>query len=232
MATFLQLAQKVASESGTINGTLPTTVVAQTGRLGKIVGWVQAAWSDIQNRHAGWRWMQAEWTGNTVAATQRYTATALGLTRWAEWVTEGDTDEPVLSAYPQTGTVADARFLRFIPWPRFYATRLRGVQQSGWPSEFTIDNEGRIVLYPVPDAVYVLRGIYRKSAQVLAVDGDVPEAPERHHDTIVSAALVYLATHDEAGGQLPVWNLRMMRQMQALERDQLPPIVLMPGGFA
>ena len=40
MANFLALCQKTARESGTIEGVLPSTVVGQSGRLLKVVNWV------------------------------------------------------------------------------------------------------------------------------------------------------------------------------------------------
>lgn len=229
---FLQLAQRLASESGTVAGdTALTTVVGQTGRLGKIVRWTNDAWRSIQNAHNAWRWMRGEFEGSTVAAQVRYAgtefddvATAAAIDRFAEWVYTGDGNENRFSLYDPAIGVSDEGPLRYVDWDTFYTTRLRGVQTPGKPTAFAIDPASKLCLSPVPDAVYTVRGLYRKDTQVLAADADVPEMPLRFHDLIVDAGLMLLGAYDESMSQLPLWQLRRLANFSDLERDQLPII--------
>lgn len=46
---YLTLCQKVARESGVVAGVQPATVTSQTGRLLKIVSWVNDAWTWVSS---------------------------------------------------------------------------------------------------------------------------------------------------------------------------------------
>lgn len=60
---FLQLCQRAASECGVATGsairTVLPTVEGATGSLGRIVDWVNDAWSDVQMAHDDWDWMRS-----------------------------------------------------------------------------------------------------------------------------------------------------------------------------
>lgn len=232
MATYLALCQKLASDSGTISGTLPSTVVGQTQRLAKIVRWTNDAWRSIQNAHGSWRWMRSDFAGQTVIGQRRYTGTDFGISRLAEWIYSGMPEENRYSCYKTATGVADEGPLCFLDWDMFYATKMRGPQTSGRPAYFTITPENEIALAPLPDAAYTVRGPYRKDVQDLTVpaaidaspDDNIPEMPVRFHDLIVDVALMMLGTHDEAQVQVPLWRLRQLSLFSDLERDQLPRI--------
>lgn len=226
MASFLTLCQRVVSDSGTIEGTFPTAVTGQTGRLLKAVRWTNTAWESIQNAHASWRWMAGEFSGSTVATQIRYTPTQLSIaSRFGEWGVRGVCDERY-SIYKTATGVSDEAPLLFMPWDEFYVRRLKGTLTSNRPNTFSISPANEFCLSPTPDAVYTVRGPYRKSAQDLAADADIPEMPTRFHNIIVDAALDMLGAHDEAMSQIPLWRLRKVRGFSDLERDQLPPIQL------
>jgi hypothetical protein len=225
MSTFLALCQRVASESGTINGTFPTTVTAQTGRLAKVVRWTNDAWRSIQNAHGEWRWMRSDFSGPTVAGTRSYSGSDFSLTRLGEWMCRGE-DEDRYSIYLTATGVADERPLIFVEYDTFFTTFMRGTQTNDYPTHFTITPDNKIALHPIPDAVYTVRGPYRKSPQELTADADEPEMPARFHHLIADLALDYLGTHDEAVLQIPLWRLRRMAGFSDLERDQLPRITL------
>lgn len=223
MATFLQLCQRVASDSGTVNGAFPTTVVGQTGRLGKIVRWTNEAWRSVQNAHAGWRWMRSDFSGSTVSGTRSYSGSDLGVSsRFGEFVYSGYEDEQRFSIYLTATGVSDEGVLLFRDYEWFYTHCMRGTQTNDRPIYFTITPDNKLALHPIPDAVYTVRGPYRKDVQDLAVDADVPEMPARFHELIVDVALMSLGTHDEAPQQLQLWQLRKFGRFNDLERDQLP----------
>jgi hypothetical protein len=232
VSTFLELAQKVASESGTVPArtttALPTTVVSQVGRLGRIVRWTNDAWRSIQNSRAQWRWMRGELSGTISSGTQRYLYSALGAgspTRFAEWIVRGE-DETRWSCYKTSTGVSDEGPLNFLDWDTFYETQLRGTPPTNSrPQFFSIDDTDRLVFSPTPDATYTVRGWYRKDVQELSANSDTPEMPARFHDLILWEALKLLGNFDEAAvGQRAEWanNARIIRSQ--LERDQLPPI--------
>lgn len=230
MATFLQLCQRVGSDSGTISDGKLTTVVGQTGRLGQIVRWTNEAWRQIQNAHNTWLWMQSEFSGPTVASTQRYAYNAAGFTdsiavaaisRFADWI-YNDKGDSGFSLYDSTGVAAEQP-LTFMSWDALYNTT-RGTQTEGRPGYISITPQNQLALYKKPDAVYTIRGRYRKDVQDLAANDDVPECPSRFHDAIVDAALILLGTHDEAPAQIPLWQMRKSFNFCNLERDQLPRI--------
>ena len=232
MSTFLQLCQRVASDSGTIDGTFPTAVTGQTGRLAKIVRWTNDAWRSIQNAHEGWLWLQSEFSGSTVAGTRNYAGSALGVaSRFGEFVYTGDKNENRYSIYKTSDGVAYERQLQFVPYDEFRTSLMRGTQTNGAPSYFTIGPNEQLKLHPIPDAVYTVIGPYRKDVQELAADADTPEMPARFHDIIADAALMLLGTHDESQGQLQLWQLRQFAKWSALEQSQLPKMIW-PKAFA
>lgn len=229
MATFLALAQKLASESGTIEGTLPTTVTGQTKRLGKIVRWVNDAWRSIQNAHASWRWMRSDFSGPTVASQRLYTGAQMGVSsRFAEWICTGNSEtEHRYSCYLTATGVSDEGPLQFVDWDTFWSVCMRGTQTNGRPILFSVSPDNQLALHPIPDAVYTVRGPYRKDVQELTADGDIPEMPVRFHDLIVDVALANMLTvHDEAQAQIGLYRLRQIGRFCELERDQLPRITM------
>lgn len=220
---FLSLCKRVAQESGVFPGTdTPASVTGQSGRTLKLINWTAEAWTDIQRRRPTWRWMRDEFEVQTIAATQRYTAAAWNLTRWADWLRTDQDLEDGFSLYRTSIGAGDEAAISYMPWDEFYRYFLRGTYEAQRPQVFSVDDAGRIVFHPTPDAAYTFRGRYWKTPQVLAANADTPEAPERFHMAIVWRALLYLAQHDEGVEQAPNWNLDYMRLLGDLELSQLP----------
>jgi hypothetical protein len=227
MSTYLQLCQRAARESGTVSGdSSPSTVVGQTGRLGKIVSWIDSAWSDIQLDRSDWRWMRKELSATITSGTQRYTATALSVTSFGQWITKGDFNEDRWSLYVTADGVSTEGLINYLPWDDFFVSQLRGTPPSnGRPRFFSIDDQNRLVFSPTPDATYTVRGLYRKGVQALTANADIPEMPADYHMLIVWEALKLLGNYDEATlQQRAEWNQNARRIRFNLERDQLPPM--------
>lgn len=218
MATFLELARKVARESGTVTGNLPLSVTGQDGRLGKIVYWTADAWRQIQNRHNAWLWMRDEYQDTLSAGAAVYTAASFNLTRWAAWVA----DHESTTIYDQALGVVDERPLLFMPWGQYRRSYQRGLQQQNRPRHYSISPAGEICFGPTPDAAYVVRGEYRLAPQELVDNDDVPEMPARFHDLIAHLGLLLLAEHDEAGMHMVAAMRRYRELLNELQRDQLP----------
>jgi hypothetical protein len=230
VATFLQLCQQVARDSGTVSGTQPGSVSGQVGRLAKIVAYTAEAWTLIQNLHAAWRFLRAEFpaTAVTAAGTARYTAASWNITDLAEWIT----DDHSATLYLQSAGVGDEGEIRCIAWQDWRRLYDRGSQTNGRPSHWSISPAGEFCLGPIPDDVYVVGGEYRKVPQTLSANADEPLCPARFHDVIKYRALMLLAEYDEAPTAMATAASKYMPLLGNLERDQLPRIAIGAGPLA
>lgn len=226
MATYLELCQDVARESGTFpNIGDPQTVVNQSGRLLRLVNWVNDAWREVQREQKHWRWMLYDHTGNTVATVQSYNGADLGVSsRFGRWMPFDNGHECEVSVWDTAIGRSDEGYLRFVEWTdfrRIYMSR-GNAEETGKPRVCTLAPDGKLTVYPIPDKAYKLRCQYRRSFQDLVANTDVPEMPEDFHDAIKWKALVYLGMFDEATEQKPEWQSKYVRVMGHLRADQLP----------
>jgi hypothetical protein len=210
---------------------LPTTVTGQVKRLRLFVDYVREAYVDIQNAHRMWRWLQGYFIGDTIIGQTRYEAgnfddqtTVTPIDRFSQWGFKGSGDDIGVTMYLTTTGAVEEGPLRWLEWDTFYDTQLRGVQTPGKPQFYSITNDQKLIVSPPPDDVYTLRGRYRKSAQYLANDIDIPEMPVEFHTIIKDAALCYVEAFDE-GPRIPVYRLRMLPNFSMLESHQLPKVL-------
>ena len=230
MSSFLELAQDVARESGTVSGTNPTAVASQTGRLLKIVEWTAQAYVMIQNLHADWRWMQKTFSGNTTASAGQYTPASWSVTDLRDWLRDDrETGYQPHTIYLTATGVSDEGALREISWQQWRTRYGRGSQTNNYPAEYAISPAGEFSLGPIPDDDYTVQGEYRQAAVVLAVDADTPAMPSAFHDIIVWQAIMLLAEFDEAVEQRAAAILKYNALLEDLQRDQLPVVSL--GGL-
>lgn len=224
MSTYLTLCQETAKDSGTIS-TIgdPATTAGQTGRLLRITGWVRDAYNDIQRLSKTWRWMEDDFSGETVASVQEYDAAALGIDRFSSWVFDQGDLGSVVSIYKTADGQTDEGFLSFMDWSVFRRTAMIGTRaaETGKPVCFTVDRANKLRLWPTPDDAYTIRGSYMKSPQVLAADADIPEMPAEFHDLIKWTALIKLAVYDEAFEQIGAWKAEEGRLLSQLRTSQL-----------
>ena len=232
---FLQLAQKLASESGTLQDGVITTVTGQTGRKGKVCRWIADAWRAIQNAHQEWRWMESEFELALSASTRRYaygTATDTldsgAIDRFQRWIFNSDPEsDSGITLYDSSTGLSDEGVLLFREWDHFYKSFMRGEQTEGKPNYFTVTPQNELAFHSIPDGNdYVAIGRYQKSAQTLSADADEPECPAQYHDVIVDVAMMLLETFDENPGRITLLLLRRSAAFLALERDQLPNMIL------
>lgn len=229
MATFLELCQAVARDSGTVSGAQPVSVTGQSGRLAKICQFTAAAWTDIQNSRSAWAWMRKEFEGVTIAGTAEYTPAAWNIADLAAWIVESGS----VTLYDQTIGPADEHEIALISWDRYRFAYGRGAQVQQRPVAFAVKpSNGALMLGPAPDGVYVVRGEYRSAPQVLTANTDVPALPARFHDAIKWRALQLLAEHDEAPTAMATAAANYRRALGELERDQLPQITIGGGPLA
>ena len=237
MANYLQLVQKAVREIAVASGNQPSSVSGQTGVLNRMVNYVADAWRDIQNLHGSWRWMRKEVptaTALTSSGTAKYTPASWNITDFASWTG----DDPVneywpFSIYLQATGTDDENEIREIPWQSWRDRYGRGTQTSDRPTLYAISPANEFCLGAVPDAVYVIRGEYQKTAQVLSDNTDTPECPARFHDVIAWRAARYYLEHDEANPRM-IAGVRDQESeiLQRLELDQLPRMRIAGGPLA
>lgn len=225
MATFLQLAQDLARESGTLAGgvTLPT-VTGVSGRADKMVSWVRKAWVNIQNERDDWPWMRREFSSALTVGQKRYTAAQLGIaTRFGLWVK----DEPGFRTFtlydPDIG-VADEGEIRTIDYRDWRVRYDRGAQEQNRPTDWAVSPLQEFCVGAVPDKAYPINGEYRMSPQILAESNDIPEMPEQYHGAIVWEALKLLGLSDESPATSSGAISEYILARQNLNRDYLPEV--------
>lgn len=228
MSSFLEICQDAARESGTFSSDTPiSTAQSQTGRQLRLVNWVNSAYELIQTARSDWQWLRAEFSGQTVATQRRYTPAEMGIsTRFAEWFLRYKTAPNSFTSYLTADGQSDERFIDYMPWDEFYNTFLVGnsAETTGFPVAISIDPNDKLVIYPLPDAVYTIKGHYQKGPQVLSADADVPEMPSRFHKVITYRALILLAEFDEDTVHLPMWDFeytKIMSQLMKAERERI-----------
>lgn len=224
--TFLEIAQQLVRESGTADDGSPSTVVSQTGRMSKVIGWAKSAYTLIQTAEPEWRWMQRRFSGPTISGQRNYDGNDMGVTtRFKAFVCRNSPRENRFTIYETALGVSDEGKLSFVNYDDFVTRYVRGTQTNDKPSYFTIAPDGDLWLHPIPDGIYTIQGPYRRSAQALALDADEPEMPEEFHELIVEVGLMFLGVHDETP-QVTHWMLRRSERFNQLRRDQLPKLRL------
>lgn len=233
--TFLELVQAVARESGTYDpDALPATTVNAAGRTLTLCQWVIEAYIQIQTERADWLWLEAEFSGSTLAAVRSYDAAAMGIaSRFSRWIARDGRGLSYFSAYLTATGQTDEQFLDVYDWEEFRREAMVGsaATQSGRPTIVAVAPDRKLYLHEIPDAVYTVRGRYMKAPQVLSGDADTPEMPDEFHRLIVWRALLLMGTYDEAMEQMQLWSTFANQYMDRLIFDQTPAVAL-AGPFA
>lgn len=198
MATLIQLVNDLERESGTIyQAQRLTTVVNPVGRQEKMVEWIIEAWRIIQNARGDWPWMRKEFQSALIPNQSRYAASDFSVTDFAAWERDTPTYSP-FTLYDSAIGRKDERVLFPVTYQSWKIRWDRGEHDANRPIDYAIDNDRKFCVGGKPDKAYVVRGAYRRSAQILAADGDVPILPEQYHQIIVWRAMMLMGGHDEA----------------------------------
>lgn len=179
---FLQLCQRVRSESGVSSGG-PAAVEGQTGMLARLVTWVAEEWVSLQGRE-DWRFLWRRETPTLTPGLADYDGAALGVPALGRIFAR-----KVYMVHPVTG----AR--QRIGWcsPQGLPAQ---VAQAGPPRRFTRDPDGKLRFFPAPDLAYGLVLEHLRTPQVLSSNQDVPIIPRADlHAAIVWPALERYARH-------------------------------------
>lgn len=218
--TFIELVRMAARESGTVADALPQSVSGQTGRIGKIVRWVDESWNQIQNSHAHWRWLHDSFEGDLNPGLRQYSPLQMGISRFAHWVTLPYTT----SIYEDELGKSDEGFIYPIEYWRYRRFYDIGEQEPARPACFCASPLNLLSFGPAPDKVYHVRGEYYKSSQRLVNDNDLPELPLRFRPMIAWLAVILLSKHDEGGFAVAAAQQNYNDYMDKLEVDQLQEV--------
>lgn len=226
MATYLELVQDLARESGSMDPSNITTVTGLTGRSAKMANWVKQAWTNIQNSRRDWGWMVCEFTDTLIPGTAVYTANSFNLTRFSRWAVDRHWYMP-LSLRDDSIGLSDEHEIPQISYEEWRSLYGRGDQTDQHrPTVWAISPKNELVFGAYPDDDYTVRGQYVKGPQILAANADIPEMPERFHQLIMWEALRLLMLHDGAFNEASFPTQEMAILRQELEFDQLPEVIV------
>lgn len=190
-----------------------------------MVNWTRDAYRDIQRKRKDWRWLFADFSGQTISGTRSYDSAALSISsRFSRWVHQGEDGENAFTIYKTSEGQDTEGFLHFMEWGDFRRIALVGSEatRTGAPIYISEGTDRKLYLHPIPDAAYTLRGRYYKAPQVLSADGDTPEMPEEFHEAIMWRALMKLAIFDEAAQLTPYYTNEYSRLIEDLIHHQVP----------
>lgn len=227
MATFLELVQDLARDTGTLAGGVSLSSVATvSGRADKLVSWTNKAWRNIQNEERDWLWMRGTFEQPLATGEPRYTPASFSIDdRFGEWIEDLPGFYPMTIYDPDIG-VADEGYIRQINYDLWLKRYDRGEQHWDRPTEWAISPAQEICLGPIPKKEYILRGHYQRSPQILVENADIPEMPAKFHDLIVWEAGRLLNLADGAPNEMVADTGEVIRMRTQLKREQLPPVTI------
>lgn len=233
MATFLKICQDVARECGVAGGAdtspKPTAVLGQTGELNRIVNWVRDAYEEIQGGE-NFRWNRRSFEVDTVDGTDTYAFgdctdvdDAAVISRFKTWRLDDFRNPPKI--FLTSAGVGGQVLLTWTAWDNFeYLYKTGSLQtQTSQPIHITVNPKDEIQLGITPNDIYTLRGDYHRSAQILAADGDIPEAPSAYHSLIKYEAMMSYALFESAPEILARAEKGKRRINNQLKRNQSQP---------
>ena len=231
---FLDITQRVARLSGAADSRSVTTTQGASGHVGLIAELVREAWLEIQNEYRAWRFLVVDFPETTVleAGLNTFTAASLNLANWSEWIPGNYRGTVPITGWPAAadGEPEDrGREAQLVPadYRQFRQSYQYGSSvtqdQTGQPRVLSIDNQDRLVVWPTPDRDYRLSGTFRRSAQELLADDDVPIIAPEFHNTIVWAATLLLHRADESDQTVLLTTRQdMEKRKAALRRRYIP----------
>lgn len=216
---FLELCQRTASEcSASLTG--PDSTVSQTGRLGQIVKWVNAAWMDIQTRHDNWLWMRGSFSVSTTSGDGVYAYTdctdvdtSATITAFRAW------DREKFKIYLTSAGANSETYLIPISYDLWYSRFNTGSQTNSFPRYVAVDNARRFLLGAKPDGIYTVRGEYIKAATELSGNSDTPGMPSEYHMAIVYRAMMKYGRYTGAAEVFNDGQAEYTRMMKEASRN-------------
>ena len=193
--TNLQLCNRLITKAGISGGTLATTL-NQTGEMGRVVSWIDEAYSTIQMIHPNWDWLRKDVTFTTTAGKSKYLPSECGVTDLGKWRMDS------FRTYITSVGVASEVFLGSIGYDQYRDTYLygnmrntrgRSISVAVSPSDLSLN------LGLTPDYVgYTVVGEYYREPLHFTTDTDTPLFPSKYHMIIVYRAMMYYGAYEAA----------------------------------
>lgn len=219
--TFLEICQRTRELAG-IAGTGPTTTVAQTGEMLRLVNWVKQSWIDIQNLQQTWNFMLADLSFTTTGSQGDYTPTQMGATNLRKLDVESLRCEITALGYQ------NRQFMDPCDWTQFRDAYRFNTLTENRPIRFAQEPKtNSLYLDAIPDATgYTITGRYWTKPVTLSADADEPAMPDEFHMLIAYWALSKYAGYESAPEAKQEAAENTARLLNALSVDQLPDITL------
>jgi hypothetical protein len=207
---FLQLCQRAAVECGVASTTAITsaltTVVGATGSLGRLIGWVNEAWGDIQMDCDDWTWMRSSAllgggvTVNTIAGQAYY---PLGTGAGTVGVLSDNFGKWDRGSFrcQSTGSYQDETFLFEIPFDDWRNSYMLGANRTVQtrPTDVAVGPGNEICLGPPPNGLYTVTADYYRAPTDMTLDADTPTGlPVQFHLLIVYYAMRKYSQYESA----------------------------------
>ena len=235
--TYLQLCQSLATECGlsagsSFAGTL-STVNGQIGSLQRVVGWIAAAWNDIQTERTDWEFMRSSnLQGGGVSfvptAGQAFIPFGVGagtvgllFDNFGAWVPDS-----IRSYTTAVGTNDEIEMsqISYESWRDGYMLgALRSVRSR--PFVVAVAPDKSLCIGPPSNGLYTVTADYFMSPAILAADTDVPRGlPVRYHMMIVYAAMRKYGLYESAPEVFQRGDLEYKRLRGPFLTQYLPSI--------
>jgi hypothetical protein len=236
VSTFLELCQQVHRKlriGDNAPGSVPVTVVSQTGDLGDIVAAVQEAWLQLQNHHRDWRWLRGSvsyaMTPNVNTITVANFRTQESRFAHVLWYLAGS-DMRYANVRDNGAVTNPDMAVWFIPWQEFSGgIYTRNPQPTAFQPQYWSEQPNRSVrTWPAPNTPpsggnWLFSLPCRLLPQSLTANTDVPEMPVEFHNIIVWWAVdIFCRTRTNFDRLSAEAKKEVNRQLDQLAADQLP----------
>lgn len=211
---FLEIAQRLYVECG-LHGLGVTSLSGQSGTAGKVVGWMSAAYNDIQALHTTWQFLRKEFSFPCTVEVDVYGSSQHLLTDVSTW--DIDTFRCYLAD-------SDEQYLDYYYWEQFRDTWKFGANRtrSGRPISFSVKPDLSVVLDCLPDAAYTIAGEYYRAPAEVSGDTNAPIFPAQYHMAIVWRGLMFFAADSGEPDRFVHGDNEYSRLIAKMELTQLP----------
>lgn len=212
---FKDLVSRTMREAGIPTQTFDSVGVSgAAGESLRVVGWVEAAYTDVQARRK-WSFLWESATITVPAGDYVVPAATVGAIAPDRY--EKD------SLFDSSGA-----YFGYLPWSQFRSAWPAVLIQNGTPSLWTIRPDGAFVVdaKPLADKTYTVERYMRP--QVMALDADEPVIPLEFQMVIVWRALLMYCNFEEAGASRATATAEFDRIMNAMGAQELPDMIEAP----